>query len=63
MGPTPLASRLPFAGTVGLEVVLAAKERIEARMQARADLCTPAGALHGGAAASPAHTLGTIGEA
>src|SRR5690349_1677556 len=56
-----IASRIPFAGVLGLEIVSATKERIEARMLVRPDLCNPVGSLHGGAAMSLADTLGAIG--
>ena len=56
-----IASRIPFAGVLGLEIVSATKERIEARMLVRPDLCNPLGALHGGAAMSLADTLGAMG--
>ncbi len=56
-----LASRIPFAGVIGLEIVSATKERIEARMLVRPDLCNPMATLHGGAAMSLADTLGAMG--
>jgi uncharacterized protein (TIGR00369 family) len=56
-----IASRIPFAGVLGLEIVSATKERIEARMLVRPDLCNPVGTLHGGAAMSLADTLGAMG--
>lgn len=54
-------SRIPFAGLIGVEVVSATKERIEARMRVRPELCNPVASLHGGAAMSLADTLGAIG--
>ena len=56
-----LASRIPFAGVLGIEIVSATKERIEARMLVRPDLCNPMAGLHGGAAMSLADTLGAMG--
>lgn len=56
-----IASRIPFAGVLGLDIVSATKERIEARMLVRPDLCNPVGTLHGGAAMSLADTLGAMG--
>jgi uncharacterized protein (TIGR00369 family) len=53
-------TRIPFAGVLGIEVTSAEKERIEARMLVRPDLCNPMGGLHGGAAMSLADTLGAI---
>lgn len=56
-----LTSRIPFAGVLGIELVSATKERIEARMLVRPELCNPVGTLHGGAAMSLADTLGAVG--
>ena len=56
-----LASRIPFAGLIGVEVVSATKDRLEARMLVRPDLCNPLASLHGGAAMSLADTLGAMG--
>lgn len=61
MSTHAIASRIPFAGVLGLEVVSATKERIEARMLVRPELCNPMGGLHGGAAMSLADTLGAMG--
>lgn len=58
---TPSVSRIPFAGLIGLELVSAEKDRIEARMPVRPDLCNPMAGLHGGAAMSLADTLGAMG--
>lgn len=52
---------IPFAGALGIEVVSATKERIEARMLVRPDMCNPVKSLHGGAAMSLADTLGAMG--
>ena len=52
---------IPFAGVLGVEIVSATKERIEARMLVRPDLCNPLAGLHGGAAMSLADTLGAMG--
>lgn len=54
-------SRIPFAGLIGVELVSAEKERVEARMLVRPDLCNPMHSLHGGAAMSFADTLGAMG--
>jgi uncharacterized protein (TIGR00369 family) len=56
-----IASRIPFAAVLGLEIVSATKERIEARMLVRPELCNPVAGLHGGAAMSLADTLGAMG--
>ena len=52
---------IPFAGLLSIEVVSAEKERIEARMLVRPDLCNPVKGLHGGAAMALADTLGAMG--
>lgn len=52
---------IPFAGLLGIEVVSAAKDRIEARLLVRPDLCNPMKGLHGGAAMAVADTLGAMG--
>ena len=57
----PAVSRIPFAQLIGLELVSAEKERVEARMRVRPDLCNPMAGLHGGAAMSLADTLGAMG--
>ena len=54
-------SRIPFASVIGMEMISATKDRLEARMQVRADLCNPVGSLHGGAIMSFADTLGAMG--
>ncbi len=57
----PAVSRIPFAQLIGLELVPAEKDRVEARMQVRPELCNPMQGLHGGAAMSLADTLGAMG--
>ncbi len=57
----PAVSRIPFAALIGIEIVSAAKDRIEARLLVRPDLCNPMQGLHGGAAMSFADTLGAMG--
>lgn len=52
---------IPFAGLLGIEIVSATKERIEARMLVRPDMCNPLKGLHGGTAMSLADTLGAMG--
>ncbi len=56
-----IRKHIPFAGLMGIEVVSATKERIEARLLVRPDLCNPLKGLHGGAAMSLADTLGAMG--
>ena len=52
---------IPFAGLIGIDVVSAEKDRIEARLLVRPDLCNPVKGLHGGAAMALADTLGAMG--
>lgn len=54
-----IRKHIPFAGLIGVDVVSAEKERIEARLLVRPDLCNPLKGLHGGAAM--ADTLGAMG--
>lgn len=56
-----IRKHIPFAGHMGIEIVSATKERIEARLLVRPDLCNPLKGLHGGAAMSLADTLGAMG--
>jgi len=51
---------LPFAKTLGIEVVEATKEKVIARMLVREELCTRPAVLHGGAAMAFADNLGAI---
>ncbi len=56
-----IRKHIPFAGLMGVDVVSAEKERIEARLLVRPDLCNPLKGLHGGAAMALADTLGAMG--
>ena len=56
-----IRKHIPFAGLLGIEIVSAGKDRIEARMLVRPDMCNPLKGLHGGAAMSLADTLGAMG--
>lgn len=56
-----IRKHIPFAGLLNIEVVSAEKDRIEARMLVRPDMCNPMRGLHGGAAMSLADTLGAMG--
>ena len=51
----------PFMKLLGVEMIAVEKERIEARMVARADMGNGSGILHGGAYMSFADYLGAIG--
>jgi uncharacterized protein (TIGR00369 family) len=61
--PESLASMLAgmLPGLLGMELVEASPERVLARMQVRADLCTVGGTLHGGAFMALADTMGAVG--
>lgn len=54
-------SPLPFAAHLGLELVSAEKERVEARMPVTQQLCTRPDILHGGAVMALADTVGAVG--
>ena len=56
-----IRKHIPFAGLLGIEIVSATKERIEARMLVRPDMCNPVKGLHGGAVMSLADMLGAMG--
>jgi uncharacterized protein (TIGR00369 family) len=56
-----IRKHIPFAGLLGIDVISAEKDRIEARMLVRSDMCNPMKGLHGGAAMSLADTLGAMG--
>lgn len=55
------ADIIPFAKTMGVDIIEASAERVRGRLLVRPDLCTTAGTLHGGAAMALADTLGAIG--
>ena len=54
-------SPLPFAQHLGLELVSAEKDRIEARMEVPKAHCTRPDILHGGAVMALADTVGAVG--
>ncbi|MEQ9639832.1 MAG: PaaI family thioesterase [Alphaproteobacteria bacterium] len=54
-------SPLPFAEHLGLQLVSAEKDRIEARMEVTKNLCTRPDILHGGAVMALADTVGAVG--
>jgi len=59
----PLAELLaivPFAATLGIELVSASAEEVVGRLRWREELCTMGGALHGGALMSLADNLGGV---
>jgi 1,4-dihydroxy-2-naphthoyl-CoA hydrolase len=55
-----LHQRVPFAGTLGIELRETGKERIVGAMRVREDLCTSLAVLHGGAIMAFADTLGAV---
>ena len=61
MSTPAISFRIPFADLLGVDIVSATKEQIEARMLVRPDMCNPVAALHGGAIMSFADTLGAVG--
>ncbi|MBK8839904.1 MAG: hypothetical protein IPO30_14710 [Hyphomonadaceae bacterium] len=42
MSTPAISSRIPFADLLGVDIVSATKEQIEARMLVRPDMCNPA---------------------
>ncbi|MEZ5959153.1 MAG: PaaI family thioesterase [Hyphomonadaceae bacterium] len=54
-------SLMPFADTLGVEIVEASAERIVGKLLVRPELCTAGGILHGGAFMAFADTLGAVG--
>jgi 1,4-dihydroxy-2-naphthoyl-CoA hydrolase len=56
-------SAMPFSKLMGVELVSAAKDRVEGRLQVRDDLCTAGAILHGGAVMAFADALGAVGAA
>lgn len=55
------ADIIPFAKTMGMDIIEASAERVRGRLLVRPELCTTGGTLHGGAAMALADTLGVIG--
>ena len=53
-------SMIPFALTLGMELVSARPEEVVGRLAWREELCTTGGALHGGALMSLADNLGGV---
>ena len=51
---------VPFAATLGMELVSATPEEVIGRLAWREELCTTGGALHGGALMSLADNLGGV---
>jgi 1,4-dihydroxy-2-naphthoyl-CoA hydrolase len=57
---TELLAIVPFAVTLGMELVSATPEEVVGRLAWREELCTTGGALHGGAVMSLADNLGGV---
>ena len=57
---TELMALIPFAATLGMELVSATPEEVVGRLAWREDLCTTGGAMHGGALMSLADNLGGV---
>ena len=55
---TFLHAAMPFAGTLGIEVLEASPEEVRARMEWAPERCTAAGVLHGGALMALADSAG-----
>jgi uncharacterized protein (TIGR00369 family) len=55
-----LMAMVPFAATLGMELVSAKPEEVVGRLAWREELCTTGGALHGGALMSLADNLGGV---
>ena len=51
---------VPFAATLGMELVSARPEEVVGRLAWREELCTTGGAMHGGALMSLADNLGGV---
>jgi uncharacterized protein (TIGR00369 family) len=55
------ADMIPFAKTLGLELVEASPQRVTGKLLVGPELCTTGGTLHGGAVMAFADSLGAIG--
>jgi len=55
------ADIIPFAKTIGVEIIEATPERVVAKLLVRPELCTTGGTLHGGAVMALADSAGAIG--
>jgi uncharacterized protein (TIGR00369 family) len=51
---------IPFAVTLGMELVAASPEEVVGRLEWRDELCTTGGAMHGGALMSLADSVGGL---
>lgn len=55
-----MQERMPFAGTMGIEIVSAAKDEVRSTMGWAPEKCTSFGILHGGAIMAYADTVGAV---
>lgn len=55
--PPDLASLVPFAGLLGIEILAASPEEVRGRMEWAPERCTSGGVLHGGALMTLADTV------
>lgn len=51
---------IPFAATMGIEILEASKEKVTGRLIVTPEICTTGGTLHGGASMAFADSLGAI---
>ena len=56
-----LISFMPFAQTLGIEVVESEKDKVVGRLQVKEAICTTGKIMHGGAIMAVADTLGAVG--
>ncbi len=55
-----IQERMPFAATMGIEIVSAAKDEVRSTMAWAPEKCTTFGILHGGAIMAYADTVGAV---
>lgn len=60
MNPDDLASAVPFAATLGINVTEATPQHVTATMEWAEERCTTGGILHGGALMAFADTIGAV---
>lgn len=60
MDTNNLAALIPFAGTLGIDVVEVTPQRVTAMMDWAEDRCTTGGIMHGGALMAFADTIGAL---
>lgn len=60
VSPINLSTLMPFAQTLGVELVTASPDEVRARLDWHERLCTAGGVLHGGALMALADTTGAL---